>query len=180
MPLIEDRSRPSSMAVASRCTTAPTAAVPAIGGTGRSGEALGHQRLHQSGNKNRTRLCRGHRHRRSRSAPSRARPRRQPGRELVRNWQRKTHREEPLLAVTMFASMGMTISPEGTTNSASATSDSRRALASHRRSTIPARGEPLTSMRMNSFTDGNRIEPSWRVTLVPEMPLLTKSLASPA
>ena len=31
MPLIEDRSRPSSMAVASRCTTAPIAAVPAIG-----------------------------------------------------------------------------------------------------------------------------------------------------
>ena len=29
MPLIEDRSRPSSMAVASRCTSAPTAAVPA-------------------------------------------------------------------------------------------------------------------------------------------------------
>jgi hypothetical protein len=29
MPLIEDRSRPSSMAVASRCTTAPIAAVPA-------------------------------------------------------------------------------------------------------------------------------------------------------
>ena len=37
MPLIEDRSRPSSMAAASRCTTAPTAAVPAIGDTGRSG-----------------------------------------------------------------------------------------------------------------------------------------------
>jgi hypothetical protein len=37
MPLVEDRSRPSSMAVASRCTTAPIAAVPAIGGTGRSG-----------------------------------------------------------------------------------------------------------------------------------------------
>jgi hypothetical protein len=37
MPLIEDRSRPSSMAVASRCTTAPIAAVPAIGGTGLSG-----------------------------------------------------------------------------------------------------------------------------------------------
>jgi len=34
MPLIEDRSRPSSMAVASRCTTAPIGAVPAIGGTG--------------------------------------------------------------------------------------------------------------------------------------------------
>jgi hypothetical protein len=40
MPLIEDRSRPSSMAVASRCTTAPTAAVPAIGGTGRSGRRV--------------------------------------------------------------------------------------------------------------------------------------------
>jgi pimeloyl-ACP methyl ester carboxylesterase len=37
MPLIEDRSRPSSMAVAGRCTTSPIAAVPAIGGTGRSG-----------------------------------------------------------------------------------------------------------------------------------------------
>ena len=35
MPLIEDRSRPSSMATASRRTTAPIAAVPAIGGTGR-------------------------------------------------------------------------------------------------------------------------------------------------
>ena len=34
MPLIEDRFRPSSMAVASRCTTAPIGAVPAIGGTG--------------------------------------------------------------------------------------------------------------------------------------------------
>ena len=31
MPPIEDRSRPSSMAVASRCTTAPIAAVPARG-----------------------------------------------------------------------------------------------------------------------------------------------------
>jgi hypothetical protein len=31
MPLIEDSSRPSSMAVASRCTTAPIAAIPAIG-----------------------------------------------------------------------------------------------------------------------------------------------------
>lgn len=40
MPLIEDRSRSSSMAVASRCTTAPTAAVPAIGGTGRSGRRV--------------------------------------------------------------------------------------------------------------------------------------------
>jgi hypothetical protein len=37
MPLIEDRPRPSSTAMAVRCTTAPTAAVPAIGGTGRSG-----------------------------------------------------------------------------------------------------------------------------------------------
>ena len=37
MPLIEDRSRPSSMAVAGRCTTAPIAAIPAIGGTGQSG-----------------------------------------------------------------------------------------------------------------------------------------------
>ncbi len=37
MPLIEDRSRPSSVAVAGRCTTAPTAPVPAIGGTGRPG-----------------------------------------------------------------------------------------------------------------------------------------------
>jgi F420H(2)-dependent quinone reductase len=43
---------------------------------------------------------------------------------------------------------------------------------------ISARGEPLTSMRMNSFTDGNRIEPSCRETLAPEMPLSTKSLAS--
>jgi hypothetical protein len=33
--LIEDRSRPSSMAVASRCTTAPTSA-----GTGRSGRRV--------------------------------------------------------------------------------------------------------------------------------------------
>jgi hypothetical protein len=42
MPLIEGRSRPSSMAVAvaSRCTTAPTAAVPAIGGPGRSGRRV--------------------------------------------------------------------------------------------------------------------------------------------
>jgi hypothetical protein len=38
MPLIEDRS--SSMAVATSCTTAPTAAVPAIGGTGRSGRRV--------------------------------------------------------------------------------------------------------------------------------------------
>jgi hypothetical protein len=37
MPLIEDRSRASSMAVASKSTATPTAAVPAIGGTGRSG-----------------------------------------------------------------------------------------------------------------------------------------------
>jgi integrase len=43
---------------------------------------------------------------------------------------------------------------------------------------MSARGEPLTSMRMNSLTDGNRIEPSWSVTLVREMPLSTKSLAS--
>ncbi len=49
MPLIEDRSRPSSMAVASRCTTAPIAAVPAIGGYWPVGAALGHQRLHQLG-----------------------------------------------------------------------------------------------------------------------------------
>jgi hypothetical protein len=40
MPLIQDRSRPSSMAVASSCTTAPTAAVPAIGRTGRSGRRV--------------------------------------------------------------------------------------------------------------------------------------------
>ncbi len=40
MPLTEDRSRPSSTAVASRCTTAPTAAIPAIGGTGRSGRRI--------------------------------------------------------------------------------------------------------------------------------------------
>jgi hypothetical protein len=37
MPLIEDRSRSSSMTVASRYTTAPTAAVPVIGGTRWSG-----------------------------------------------------------------------------------------------------------------------------------------------
>jgi hypothetical protein len=37
MPLVEDRSRRSSMAVAGRSTTAPIAAVPAIVGTGRSG-----------------------------------------------------------------------------------------------------------------------------------------------
>ncbi|MET7607646.1 hypothetical protein [Streptomyces avermitilis] len=37
MPLIEGKSRPSSMAVVGRCTSAPVAAVPAIGGTGRSG-----------------------------------------------------------------------------------------------------------------------------------------------
>ncbi|MFF4752694.1 hypothetical protein ACWD5R_11240 [Streptomyces sp. NPDC002514] len=37
MPLVEDRSRPSSMTAAGRRTTAPTAAVPAIGGTGRPG-----------------------------------------------------------------------------------------------------------------------------------------------
>ncbi|MET7922316.1 hypothetical protein ABZU45_42480 [Streptomyces avermitilis] len=41
MPLIEGKSRPSSMAVASRCTTAPVAAVPALGGTGRSGRREG-------------------------------------------------------------------------------------------------------------------------------------------
>ncbi|MET7607852.1 hypothetical protein [Streptomyces avermitilis] len=41
MPLTEDKSRPSSMAVAGRCTTAPVAAVPAIGGTGRSGRREG-------------------------------------------------------------------------------------------------------------------------------------------
>ncbi|MFJ7947605.1 hypothetical protein ACIQ6K_28730 [Streptomyces sp. NPDC096354] len=37
MPLIEDGSQRSSMAVTGRCTTAPIAAVPAVSGTGRSG-----------------------------------------------------------------------------------------------------------------------------------------------
>src|SRR4051812_22037944 len=52
MPLIEDRSRPASMAVAvavavaSRGTTAPTAAVLAIGRYRPVGAALGRQRLH--------------------------------------------------------------------------------------------------------------------------------------
>lgn len=54
MPLIEDRPRPSSMAVSSRCTTAPITAVPATGGTGHRryrpvGAALGHQRRPQLG-----------------------------------------------------------------------------------------------------------------------------------
>jgi Domain of unknown function (DUF4158) len=40
MPLIEDRSRPSSMAVASRCTTAPIAAVPADRGATRPPAAV--------------------------------------------------------------------------------------------------------------------------------------------
>ena len=44
-PLIEDRSRPSSMAVAGRCTTAPTAAVPPLVRYRPVGAALGHQRL---------------------------------------------------------------------------------------------------------------------------------------
>lgn len=39
--VIEDRSRPNSMAVAGRCTTAPIATVPAIGCTGRSGRREG-------------------------------------------------------------------------------------------------------------------------------------------
>jgi len=58
MPLIEDRSRPSSMAVASRCTRGGSPRRwpdrPDRGGTGHRryrpvGAALGHQRLHQLG-----------------------------------------------------------------------------------------------------------------------------------
>ena len=86
----------------------------------------------------------------------------------------------PSVAVTMCASIGITISPEGTTNSASAFSDSAARVSITSSLSMSARGEPLTSMRMNSFTDGNRIEPSWRVTLAPEMPLSTNSLASSA
>jgi hypothetical protein len=67
----------------------------------------------------------------------------------------------------MCASIGITISPEGTTNSTSPFSDSAARARIASSLSIAARGEPLTSIRMNSCTDGNRIEPSERVTLAP-------------
>ncbi len=71
---------------------------------------------------------------------------------------------QTLLAVTMCAFIGMTIWPEGRTNSARALSDStaRASMASPPR--LSAKGEALTSMRTNSFAEGNRMEPSWRAT----------------
>jgi hypothetical protein len=56
-----------------------------------------------------------------------------------------------LLAVMMCASIGMTISPEGATNSTSASSDSAARDRITSSLSISARGEPLTSMRMNSL-----------------------------
>ncbi len=56
-------------------------------------------------------------------------------------------------AVTICASIGMTISPEGWTNSASVLSDStaRAAISSSPR--LSAKREPLTSIRTNSFPE---------------------------